>query len=210
LNTWVKKTDSFKLRFLKDFTLRNDPEQLKLKNVHTEWMLLRENQLTPVPEALWLSLTNAICGQDVSGNPLPSQARNNYDSVNGTNYRYGFGLGQIYADTANVTATVLHTILNTKLTINIGTRVIPNYITALNFNQSSTWFSTPSAARTTMALIWTTATGQQINEIFFNTLNDALNNNYEFTDLFKTSLITVNSTTVVQAQSSQEQLDEFF
>ena len=210
LNSTVTKNDSYKLRFLRDFTLRDDPEEMDLKNVHTEWTLIRQRQSSKIPANLWNALTNAVCGTDIGGNPLPSQVRIDYDARNGTRSRYGFNPGQIFAETSLVRASVTNTILNTQLVLNLGSTTIPDYITSLNMDQSDAWFKDAQTARVTMNLIWNTARASQINEIFFSVLDDALANNYEFTDLFKTSLITVNSSTLISQASQQEQVDELY
>lgn len=208
LNRYVSKNDSFKLRFLRNFTLRDDPEQMNLKNVHTEWALIRRDQASKIPRGLWDKLTDAVSGIDGAGSPLPSKVRVDYDKNNGTNYRFGFKPGQIFADTSLVKATVINTILNTQLTLNLGSRTIIDFITALDFNDSDIWFSTPDKSRETMNLIWNTARNSQVNEIFFNVLDDALSGNYEFGDIFKTSLITVNTATAITAGTQTEQMDE--
>jgi len=217
LTRLITKTGSYKLRFLRDFTLRDDPEELKLKNVHTEWKLIRQHMSDKIPAQLWALLTNSVCAQDVAGNPLPSTTRINYDEKYGTNTRFGFESDQIFVDSTLAINSIVNTILNTSLTITIGNISIVDYITALNISSSTTedqlkamWFSTPAQSRATMNLIYSTSRASQINEIFFSVLSDALANNYEFTDLFKTSLITVNSTTIVKAQTSGEQSDEFY
>ncbi len=217
LGTNVSKIDSYKLRFIRNFTLRDDPEEIQLKNVHTEWTLIRERMPTKLPAQLWLALTNAVCGQDAVGNQLPSQTRINYDTKYGTNTRYGFGSDQIFVESDLALTTIINTILNTSVQLKIGDLTITDYITALGITSSSTaeqiesnYFSTPEQSRGTMTLIYNTSRASQINEIFFSVLNDALANNYQFTDLFKTSLITANSSTVVAAQSSAEQINEFY
>ena len=215
LGTTVTKNDSYKLRFLRDFTLRDDPEELKLKNVHTEWTLIRQHQSSKIPASLWLALTNSICTQDAAGNPLPSQTRINYDSKYNTFTRFGFGTGQTFVDGSLALTSLLNTVLNTSLTIEIGATSITDYITMFNIDSSTTaeslqatWFSDPTTARNTMNQLYSSARASQVNEIFFSVLNDALANNYEFTDLFKTSLITVNSSTIVEQQVQTEQIDD--
>lgn len=217
LGTSVTKTNAYKLRFLRDFTLRDDPEELKLKNVHTEWQLIRQNQSAKIPRQLWDSLTNAICGQDAVGNPLPSQTRINYDLKYGTRTRYGFERDQIFVESDLALDSVINAILNTSLTIDIGSTKITDYITALGINSSTTeeelndkWFPDAETSRATMSLIYSSARANQVNEIFFNVLHDALANNYEFTDLFKTSMITVNASTIVDEQKASELSTEFF
>lgn len=203
LNRFVTKNDSCKLRFLRNFTLRDDPEEMNLKNTHTEWALIRKGQTSKIPYSLWMRLTDAVSGQDSGGNPLPSPARRDYDEKNGTRTRFGFKTGQIFADTQLVRASITDTILNTSLTIKIGSRVIRDIISNLDFSNSDTWFSDAASSRATMNLIWATARPSQINEIFFSVLDDALADNYEFSDIFKTSYITVGSRTQVQAQQEQ-------
>jgi len=210
LSRLVAKNDTYKLRFTRNFTLRDDPEQLSLKNVHTEWTLLRRGQQAKIPEQLWAKLTDAVAGEDIGGNPLPSQARVDYDEKYGTRTRYGFEADQIFADTDLLRASVTNTILNTKLVIRAGDKVITDYIRALNFDESETWFATPDSARATMDLIWATARAKQINEIFFEALEDALAANFELSDIFKTSYITVQSATRVQPVQTGELEDAIF
>lgn len=210
LNSIVTKNDSYKLRFLRNFTLRDDPEELRLKNVHTEWTLIRKTQSAKIPKSLWDVLTDAVSGEDAGGNALPSQVRIDYDARNNTRTRYGFRAGQIFAETALVRASIVNAILNTELVIKIGTKTIPDYITALDLDKDEQWFADATLARATMTLIWNTARPRQINEIFFSVLDDALSNNYEFSDLFKTSYITVASTTSVEGTNQQEQVDEIY
>jgi hypothetical protein len=210
LNYLVTNNDTYKLRFANNETLRDDPEQLNLKNVHTEWALMRRSQNSKVPLKLWQQLTDAAAGQDAGGNPVPSPIRADYDARHGTRTRFGFKPGQILADTDLVRATITNTILNTSLVLRIGSSQMPDYITALNFDESDTWFETADSARATMDLIWNSARARQINEIFFEVLEDALANNYEFSDIFKTSLISLNATSRVEQKSEGELEDSKF
>jgi len=210
LNRFVTKNDSYKLRMMRNFTLLDDPEELSLKNVHTEWVLIRKQQSSKIPSQLWDTLTDAVAGEDIGGNKLPSQTRIDYDLRNGTRSRYGFGNGRIFADSELLKVSITNTILNTKLTLNLVNKIVPDYISALNFDDSDKWFKDAATARLTMNLIWNKGRASQINEIFFDTLEDALSKNYEFSDIFKTSLITVNSVTKVTDNSTQEQMDEFY
>jgi hypothetical protein len=210
LNTYVTNNDTYKLRFIHNETLRDDPEQIALRNVHTEWTLLKKSQNSKIPLSLWNHLTNAAAGEDAGGNPLPSPARVDYDSRNGTRSSFGFEPGQILAATDLVRETIRTTILNTSLEIKIGDSTIPDNITALNFDEADEWFKDAESARQTMGIIWATARARQINEIFFAVLEDALANNYEFTDIFKTSLISVYTTSTIEEQSEAELEDGKF
>lgn len=217
LHRYVNDTDRYKLRFLRDFTLRDNPEEMSLKNVHTEWELLRPHQLTKIPSALWAALTDSVCASDAAGNNLPAKTRVDYDLKYGTRTRFGFGPGQIFCESSLALDSIINTLLNTSLTIQVGATSITDYVTMFNINASTTpeslketWFTDPIVSRNTMNVLYRTARASQVNEVFFDVLNEALANNFEFTDLFKTSLITVNSSTVVKQQTSSEQIDEFF
>lgn len=210
LNRYVTKNDTFKIRFARNFTLRDDPENLDLKNTHTEWTLMRAGQQAKIPKTLWDRLTDAVAGEDIGGNSLPSQIRIDYDARNGTNSKYGFEPGQIFAETQLVRESIINAIKNTRVVLRVGAKTITDFITFLDFNNSDMWFVDASTARSTMNSIWARARPKQINEIFFASLNDALANNYEFSDIFKTSYITVNSSTVQQQALTTEIEDGIF
>ena len=210
LGSVVTKDDSYKLRFTRDFTLRDDPEQMNLKNVHTEWMLIRKDQGTRIPKTLWDRLTDAVSGQDAIGNPLPDPVRVEYDDRNGTRSRFGFNSGQILADQKLVIASIVNAILNTELTITIGAKVFPDYIIGLDLDESEEWFSTADKARQTMDFIWKNARAKQINALFFAVLEDALANNYEFTDIFKTSFISAFTASRIEQKLTPELVDVIF
>ena len=172
--------------------------QLDLKDTHVEWSLIRPGQRTKIPEALWRKLVNTACGLDEAGNTLPSPRRSSYDDRNGTRTQFGFGADQVLAPTALVTSTLLFTALNTQLLDESGTVPIPDYMSFLDFNESDTWFSTPTTTRNTLTTIWNRAKVSQINELFFAVLEDMIASNYELTDLFKTSRLSAYSIKVVR------------
>jgi hypothetical protein len=202
LSYLIGADNTYKLRFTRDFILRDDPDNLMLKDTHAEWSLIRPGQLTPIPEALWLKLTDSTAAQDAAGNAVPALRRVLYDERNGTSTQFGFAAEQTLAPSSLLSSTIAYTILNTKLT---NTNVPPNadgtyppyFITALDFTQSDTWFSTPANTRATMTTIWNSAAPSQVNEIFFAALNDILANNYQLTDLFKTSRLSAYSIRVI-------------
>jgi hypothetical protein len=197
LNYIVTKDDTFKLRFTRDFTLRDEPEELNLKNVHAEWTLLRPGQRTRVPEALWRKLTDSAAGVDAAGNAVPAVRRVLYDERNGTDTRFGFGPEQTLAPAALLRSSILHAIVNTRLVDDSGASPVPDYIAALDFGESESWFATPASTRETMTAIWTGGTAQQVNAVFFVALNDVLAANYSLSDLFKTSRLAARSVRIV-------------
>jgi len=207
LSYLVGKDDTFKLRFTRNFTLRDDPQDLDLKDTHTEWSLIRPGQRTKIPEALWQKLTDSVAGVDAAGNDVPSLRRVLYDERNDSNTQYGFGAEQTLAPRDLLVSSIIQTIVNTKL---INTTVPADadgnypsdFIEALNFDEQDSWFDTSVHARKTMTTIWTSAKPTQINEIFFAALDDILASNYELTDLFKTSRLAAYSIKVVPHNSA--------
>lgn len=197
LNYIVTQDETFKLRFTRNFTLRDDPHGLDLKDTHTEWMLLRSGQKTRIPEQLWTLLTNTVAGQDENGNIVPSPRRTAYDERNGTDTRFGFNTDQALAPRELVSETLRFTILNTQLVDDSTTVPVPDYIDALDFAQADSWFDTPEHARATMTTIWNEAKVSQINELFFAAVEDICASNYQMTDLFKTSRLSAYSIKVV-------------
>jgi len=205
LNTYVTEDNTYKIRFTRDFVLRDDPRNERLKNVHTEWTTIRELQTTLIPQQLWNILTDAASGYDAIGNPVPSLANVAYDERNGTTTQYGFGTGQAFVDQQLALASIQYAILNTSLTITTqanGGQVVPNPISFIDASNIVELFSTPTLIRQTMGTIWSDATPTQVNEIFFTVLYDALAENYEFTDIFKTSMISARSTRLFNTGTS--------
>jgi hypothetical protein len=204
----VGKDDTFKLRFTRDFTLRDDPQNLDLKDTHAEWSLIRPAQRTKIPEALWQKLTDSVAGQDKAGNAIPALRRSLYDERNGTSIQFGFGSEQTLAPKDLLSSSITYTIVNTKLInksvpANSSGVYPPDFIEFLDFDQSDSWFASPEAARQTMTDIWNSAKVSQINEIFFAALNDILASNYEMSDIFKTSRLSAYSIKVVAAAPAQ-------
>lgn len=193
LNKFANRDDTYKLRFTRNFTLRDDPNELDLKNVHAEWTLLRPAQNTRIPLVLWDKLVDSAVGKDAIGNTVPYTYLSDYDTQHGTSNRFGLAVGQILAEKENVLASIKHTILNTTVTMNLGGTSVPDYIQNLKLSQLDKYFDTPENIRKTLDFIWREAKPKQINEIFFAVINDALANNFEFKDVFKTSRLSVYS-----------------
>jgi len=196
LNNYVTEDDTYKVRFTRDFILRDDPRNIQLKNVHTEWTLIREQQNTLIPKQLWDILTDAACGFSAVGDPVPSLANIAYDERNGTRTRYGFESGQAFVDQDLALNSIKYAILNTSLTAISqanGGQEVPDPISFIDASNIEDLFSTSALIRQTMNNIWANAKPKQVNEIFFTVLYDALAENYEFTDIFKTSMIAAHS-----------------
>ena len=177
----------------------------RLKNVHTEWALLRTRQSTPVPRELWEKLTDTLVGKTLLGQGLPSIPLSTYDLQHGTSTRYGFGSGQIITDSSIAIATVQYIILNTKIDKYVNGVLITDYIsfidqgTPFDITQLTSYFVDEATIRKFMENLWRYATPQQINEIFFAVLNDSLSSNLEITDFFKTAYISMNDIRTIKA-----------
>jgi hypothetical protein len=169
-----------------------------LKNIHTEWELIRPNSKQKIPEKLWNKIIDSACGQDIVGNPLPSRVRIDYDLRHGTTTRYGFESDQIFVENNLIVNSLYQAILNPKTTIWVNGEYVPDFINNLDYTQSGQWFETPENTRQLLNYIWNYASASQINGIFFEILEDALANNYEFSDLFKTSRLSIHSITTIQ------------
>jgi hypothetical protein len=196
LNRYITQDDTYKVRFTRDFVLRDDPRDTELKNVHTEWALIREEQNNLIPEQLWNILVDAACGVNIIGEPIPSLSRVAYDERNGTATRYGFGAGQVFVDQALALSSIKYAIANTALTsisAATGGVEIPDPISFIDPSTLDELFATQVSSRKTLNDIWTKAKPKQVNEIFFTVLYDALAENYEFSDIFKTSMIAAHS-----------------
>jgi hypothetical protein len=210
IGRFIKKENSYKLRFTKDFALRDDPNDLDLKNKHVEWMLIRPGQKYKIPRILWDKIVDSACGEDKSGNTLPSLFRKEYDERHSTFTRYGFGKDQIFAEKSLVIKSLMNTILNTKLLKDngLGEKIPDTLEDVIDFNDKDNWFSSPSNTRITMEKIWQKGKPEQINELFFAVLEDALANNYEMTDIFKTSRLSAYSIRVMK-QILPSEYDEY-
>ena len=214
----VSKDDTFKLRFTRNFTLRDDPADLDLKNVHTEWSLMRPGQKTKIPEKLWLKVVESTAGLDLAGNEVPSLRRVLYDERNGTRTQFGFGAEQTLAPAGLLRSSLANIIVNTRLEEETPVGIVPDYIEFIDLaldlrapdeianpvqrraakaakavEVEEMFLSTPELVRTTLTNIWSTASVAQINELFFAALEDILASNYELTDIFKTSRISLYS-----------------
>lgn len=224
----VTKDDTFKLRFTRDFTLRDDPRDLDLKNTHTEWSLMRPGQKTRIPEKLWLKLTDSAAGTDAAGNAVPSLRRSLYDERNGTASQFGFGPEQTLAPSNLLISSLASIIVNTKLTIETPDGILPDYIQfiddAVDLRETDSYenpveteeakaakveevramfFSSPTEVRATLTKIWTAGSVAQVNEVFFAALEDVIASNYELTDIFKTSRISLYSIQEKRVETAQ-------
>jgi hypothetical protein len=210
LNMMVNKDNTYKLRFTRDFSLRDNPQDLDLKNSHTEWTLIRPQQDMKIPLTLWNKLVDSAAGTNLAGQAIPALNKVLYDERHGTRTRYGFRDDQVLADRSLIIASLTNSILNPKTSVYLNGINTTATINGLDLSQSSTWFVTPASTRQVLDYIWRHALPQHINELFFEVLNDALANNYEFTDIFKTSRLSVHSIITVTPETIVNNADVYF
>lgn len=205
LHRYVRLSNSYKMRLTRNATLRENDHNITLKNVHTEWKLLRQYQTEKVPQRLWNILTDGLAGQTELGQPLPYTGRESYDLRTGGRSRYGFvEQQQLFADPVLGRATVKHTLQNTGVTKYVNGVATPDFVNFSGFNMDrlDTYLSTPDAIRKFMSDLWRYAKPKQVNEVFFAVLEDVIAVNYELTDMFKTSLIALNDIRTINTKDA--------
>ena len=199
LGQLVHAADRFKLRLSKDPTLRDRDQNLELKPVHTEWMLLRPGQVDLIPIELWNTLTDTLTGSTKLNQALPYSELSLYDQRNNSTVSFGMNEGQVMTSVANAIATVKHTILNTQVNKYMNDVLVSDYISYPGFdiNQLDVYFSSTDNIRKFMTELWRFAKSTQVNEIFFAVLQDLASQNLELDKFFKTSFISLSDVKTV-------------
>lgn len=201
LSRVVTADDKFKLRLRRIEVLRDDPDGIDLKQVHTEWALIRKGQTEKIQQTMWHRLVDTVCGEDVIGNPLPIAAKVSHDARNGTSTRYGLRDGQVMCDRDTAILAVMRAIADLSSEVADGRVIKSHALTFLDYDTADLWFATPSAARQTMQRIWSKGTARQINTIFFEVFEDMIVVDRDMPDIIKTSMIAVHSIRVVNKGS---------
>lgn len=199
LNQEVTGVDKFKLRLNKDHSLRDRDSNLSLKPIYTEWKLLRRDQLDRIPIELWNTLIDTLVGSTKIGQQLPYSTFEVYDSKNKSNIRYGLNDGQVMNDVKHAIATVKFTILNTKVNKYSNGILVQDFINyktneyvVFDINLLDKYLGTPANIRKFMSDLWRYAKSSQINEIFFESLQDMATKTLEMDKFFKTSFISLS------------------
>jgi hypothetical protein len=183
--------------------MRHDDSDTSLKNIHSEWKLIRANQATRIPKELWDKLTDTLCGETATGQSLPYVPYASYDSRNPSSPSAGYGIGdgQLMTDPAEAKATVKGTIVNTKVTIydaTSGTMVSdPISYTGFDVNNLDAYLASTDTIRAFMGDVWRLAKPKQINELFFAVLEDTMAKTKELSGIFKTSFVSLNEVRTV-------------
>lgn len=203
--TWAAPVnDTYKLRLKRIPFMRNDDEDVTLKQVHQEWSLIRANQPTKLPKALWDKLVDTLCGEVPPGDELPSIALTDYDGRSAIiPASWGLGPRQALCPPGIARATVQATLLSPRALKYDATqqKMVPDVLdyTGFDITALATYFETPESIRQLMADIWTFGSARQVNELFFEVLEDSLAYTRELEGIFKTSYIAVDDVRTVSA-----------
>jgi hypothetical protein len=192
LKNYVAVDNEFKIQFLKDFSLRDQSDDLKLKNFHEEWVLQYPTQPTSIKKQFWDVLVNSAVGTDILGHPLPKPELIAYDAQHGTSNKYGFKPGQIMNDSSEIIS-IIQSIISVD-NYHLSEDPLTNYgYDVLSYNK---YFSADSL-RTTLNTVYSKAKPSITNAIFFAVLLDALSKNVEYADVIKTSYLAVNASSSI-------------
>jgi hypothetical protein len=215
LENTVKDDDRYSLRFMRDFTLRDNlpgPNSiytpLYLKNVHWEWKLFREKQLFKIDAFLWDRITESLIGKRVvngvvylnpdaeEGNQevvIPTINRFIYDQLYNSDTRFGLGEEQTFID-KDLGLYIINSLLVNN-TFNFRNVDINEFIKNYNMEDQASLVLM-------MYDIYNNFTIDEVNAIFFEFLHAAMSLKREHADIFKTSWVALQATQNVRAPSN--------
>lgn len=181
----VTQDNRYSLRFTRDFTLRDKlGAGLSRKTVHTEWKMFREAQTYKIDSTLWNAIAEAIVGYKLTDEAIlvPALNRVLYDSLNGTDTRFGLGLGQAFVDQALALSTIQFHIANENGPFEGfgGVEFLNRYDLA-----------DAAALVQFMEDIYVGCTVDQVNFLFFDVLMDAFATKAQYREIFKTSWVSL-------------------
>ena len=199
-NNIIQENDRYKLRFVKDLTLRDilvDGIDLKIK--HEEWGMIRQNQTDVIPRDLWDKITESIVGYKLADPtiPVPSVDREFYDNQYGTSTRWGLGNEQAFVDGALAVNTITKEILDESFDISPIDRDIFFEIY---------FFDRPENIIDAMNTIYTSFPAKTVNRIWFSVLMDALTLQHQMKGIFKTSYLALHGIRLLE--TAQKALDD--
>lgn len=178
-------------QFTRDLTLRNMTPTANRKSKHQEWYMFRREQPASVPRELWDRLTEAVVGYTLDDDTVrvPSLERELYDADNNTDTRYGLGEGQAFCDGEYALATILQYLQDPN--IDFGAINVDSFFATYSFD-------TPENIKTAMNAIYDTFGAEHVNNIWFETLMDALSTRSKYKELLKTSWIALHGIRILE------------
>ena len=188
----IAQDDRFVWKFTRDLTLRTKlNNRMNLKNKHQEWLMFRREQPSTISRELWDRLTEALMGYTLTDSTVrvPSLERQLYDTLYGTDTRFGLGEDQAFVDANYALATIIAYLSD------------PNRdFTPVNIDSffATYSFDTPENIRTTMDVIYNSFTSEHVNNVWFETLSDALATRAKYKELLKTSWVALHGIRVLE------------
>lgn len=186
LRGYVDANNRYVLRFTRDFTLRDNlkfgTSPLQLKDTHQEWLMFRQAQLSNVPRGLWDKITESIIGFQLNNPSLrvPSLNRQLYDTTYGASTEYGLGPDQTFVN---------GTLALSSIQAYLNDPTNDFYPVDLDIFFASFNFDTSANTIATMNEIYTTFSYNNVNNMYFSVLQDALSTQLQYAGLMKTSAI---------------------
>lgn len=190
----VKNDNTYVLRLVKNFTLRDQlPENsLSLKNVHREWKLFRKNQAEKIDFRLWRKVIESATGFEYINDsldfnvPVPSLDFVTYDNfVAGASTRIGLGRRKVLLDKDVLL----------ELLVEVLTSPSKRYMTVdIAEFLSSYDLEDPISVMQMLQFIYDNFAESEVNDIFFEILEESVRQNRQHPDFLKTSWVSVDVT----------------
>lgn len=200
LTNKISDNERYKLRFLQDFSLRDNYNDfrstyLDLKNKHEEWIMFRENQLSKITKTLWDKLVEALIGytlesfNTISQVVVPSLERQLYDEQYGTDTRFGLGEGQAFVDKDIGISTVISKLEDSSFDISpIDKDLFLN----------TYYFDTPNNVYNSLDYIYDNFPTEAVNKIYFEVLYDSFSMKKKYEEIMKTSFISITGVQLLE------------
>lgn len=199
----VKNNSDYVLRLRKDFTLRDDlGVDLQKKNKHVDWKLIRRNQTSKIDFGLWRKVVESITGFEVVDElfnidttvPVPSEERARYDAlVAGATTRIGLGATQTLVDRDKLRNLLEQVMLDPTRDWSVGD---------IEAFYESYDLTLPEGYVSMLREIYASFTVREVNDIFFEILENSMIAKRKHPDFFKTSWVAVdvgNSGTILDS-----------
>lgn len=185
LSDIVRDDNRYIIRFVSNFAKRDS--STNNKDFHEDWMLIRREQNDRIDYRLWTALTEAVVGyKNNSQIPVPSFETIQYDAINNTDTQYGLAENQAFVNKAYALDTIKHYITK-EIDPNKNSIDVSSFVTRYPLDS-------PANIKAAMDEIYSTFPARDINNIWFNTLLDALSTKSKYTGIMKTSWISIKGT----------------
>jgi hypothetical protein len=184
----VDTDDRYKLRFLRNFTLRDriTYKEGMVKSSHEQWKLIRSRQQFNIDRVLWNKMIESCSGRSLVDptKVVPALDRVLYDLQHNTQYKYGIDEGQTFVEK------------------NVAIKIITDQINDPNFDlypidRDVFWqtnsFDTNDSTEQLLNTVYDTFPSTHVNRIWFAVLHQALSENIKYTGIMKTSWVQLDS-----------------